>query len=176
MAKKTYEALNSQLLEELPILYDESCQIISMCFKSFLVGYLRLTQQWKTNIRSTLTTFEMNGGQLTWLQIVDRFTNKTSTVAEQIFQLTITAKNFSDKLKHLSPTKLSALMQQIDQGEKYLQTQEIRRLIRNRYAEKDLYTVIRDFPQGLDHRTTDINVRSVSKTKFSSSFQQIGFV
>jgi len=160
LAKKTYEALNSQLLEELPILYTESCQIISMCFKSFLVGYLRLAQQWKTNIRSTLTTIEITAGQLTWLQIVDRFTNKTSTVAEQIFQLTITAKNFSDKLKHLSPTKLSTLMQQIDQGEKYLQTQDIRRLIRNRYAEKDLFTVIRDFPQGLDHRTTDINVRS----------------
>ena len=54
LAKKTYEALNSQLLEELPILYEDSCQIISLCFKSFLVGYLRLMQQWKTNIHSTL--------------------------------------------------------------------------------------------------------------------------
>ena len=50
-------------------------------------------------------------------------------------------------------------MQQIEQGEKNVQTPDVRRLIRNRYPEKDLYTVIRDVPQGLDR----INVRTVSE-------------
>jgi hypothetical protein len=43
-----------------------------------------------------------------------------------------------------------------------IQTDEIRRLLRNRYAEKDLYTVIRNYTNGTNNRTTEIIVRSVS--------------
>ena len=43
-----------------------------------------------------------------------------------------------------------------------MQTDDIRRLIRNRYAEKDLFTAIRDYNSGVQHRTTGISVRTVS--------------
>ncbi|CAF0973628.1 unnamed protein product [Adineta steineri] len=54
LAKKTYEALNSQLLEELPILYEHSCEILSICLKAFISGHLRLMQHMKTNIQYVL--------------------------------------------------------------------------------------------------------------------------
>lgn len=54
LAKKTYEALNSQLLEELPILYEHSCEILSICLKAFIVGHLRLMQHMRTNIQQIL--------------------------------------------------------------------------------------------------------------------------
>jgi hypothetical protein len=44
-----------------------------------------------------------------------------------------------------------------------MQTPDIRRLLRNRYPEKDLFTVIRDSTGSVDHRTTDIPVRTVSQ-------------
>ena len=43
-----------------------------------------------------------------------------------------------------------------------MQTDEVRRLIRNRYAEKDLFTVIRNYTSVIGQRTPDITVRSVS--------------
>ena len=60
----------------------------------------------------------MTSEQLSWLQIVDRFTRKNSSTAEQLFQLTITAKNFSDKLKNLPPAKLTSLMNVIYNSDK----------------------------------------------------------
>jgi hypothetical protein len=164
LAKKTYEALNSQLLEELPILYDHSCQILSLCLKAFIIGHLRLMQHMRTNIQYILnqTTSPASSGQLSWLQIVERFTLKNSPAAEQLFQLTITAKNFSDKLKNFSATKIASLMNNVDNSDKdvLIQTDEIRRLLRNRYVEKDLYTVIRNYTNGTNDRTTEITVRS----------------
>ena len=55
LAKKTYEALNSQLLEELPTLYDNSCQIVAMCLKAFIVGHLRLMQHMRANLQLILS-------------------------------------------------------------------------------------------------------------------------
>jgi len=46
--------LNSQLLEELPILYEHSCQILSICLKAFIIGHLRLMQHMRTNIQIVL--------------------------------------------------------------------------------------------------------------------------
>lgn len=37
----------------------------------------------------------------------------------------------------------------------------MRRLLRSRYAEKDLFTVIRNYESGTNNRTTDVSVRSV---------------
>ncbi|CAF3952566.1 unnamed protein product [Rotaria sp. Silwood2] len=163
LAKKTYEALNSQLLEELPILYEHSCEILSICLKAFIVGHLRLIQHMRTNIQYILnqTTSPAISGQLSWLQIVERFTSKNSSAAEQLFQLTITAKNFSDKLKNLSTTRISSMNNVYNSNrDTYMQTDEIRRLLRSRYAEKDLYTVIRDYGNATNNRTTEIIVRS----------------
>ncbi|CAF3512014.1 unnamed protein product [Adineta steineri] len=164
LAKKTYEALNSQLLEELPILYEHSCEILSICLKAFISGHLRLMQHMKTKIQYVLnlTTSSTTCGQLSWLQIIERFTKKNSSAAEQLFQLTITAKNFSDKLKNLSPTRISSLMNNVYNSDKdtYMQTDEMRRLLRNRYAEKNLFTVIRNYTNGTNNRTTEMNVRS----------------
>ena len=50
-----------------------------------------------------------------------------------------------------------------------MQTDEIRRLLRNRYAEKNLFTVIRNYTSGTNNPTTDILVRSVSKINNSLS-------
>lgn len=44
-----------------------------------------------------------------------------------------------------------------------MQTDETRRLLRNRYAEKDLFTVVRNYIGGTNNRTTEIIVRSVSR-------------
>ncbi len=60
----------------------------------------------------------MSSGQLSWLQIVERFTSKNNPAAEQIFQLTITAKNFSDKLKNFSAAKIASLMNNVYNSEK----------------------------------------------------------
>jgi hypothetical protein len=49
---------------------------------------------------------------------VERFTLKNNPVAEQIFQLTITAKNFSDKLKNFSGAKIASLMNNVYNSEK----------------------------------------------------------
>ncbi|CAF1177190.1 unnamed protein product [Adineta ricciae] len=164
LAKKTYEALNSQLLEELPVLYEHSCQILCICLKAFIVGHLRLMQHMKTNIHHVLklTSSPTNPGQLSWLQIVERFTSKNGSTAEQLFQLTITAKNFSDKLKHFSVARISSLMSNVYNGDKdaLMQTDEIRRLLRNNYAERDLFTVIRNYPNPTNNRTSEISVRT----------------
>ncbi|CAF1070608.1 unnamed protein product [Rotaria sordida] len=158
LAKKTYEALNSQLLEELPILYEHSCEILAICLKAFITGHLRLIQHMRINIQYILnqTTSPTVPGQLSWLQIVERFTSKNSSVAEQLFQLTITAKNFSDKLKNLS-TINNVYNSNKDIS---IQTDDIRRLLRTRYAEKDLYTVIRNYGNETNNRSMDIVVRS----------------
>ncbi|CAF3466732.1 unnamed protein product [Rotaria socialis] len=163
LAKKTYEALNSQLLEELPILYERSCEILALCLKAFITGHLRLMQHMKTNIQHVLnqTTSPASSGQLSWLQIVERFTSKNSSAAEQIFQLTITAKNFSDKLKNLSFTRMSSISSVYNSNkDSNIQTDEIRRLLRSRYPEKDLYTVIRNYGSSTNNRAMDIVVRS----------------
>jgi hypothetical protein len=49
---------------------------------------------------------------------VERFTSKTSSTAEQLFQLTITAKNFSDKLKNFSAARISSLMHNVYNSDK----------------------------------------------------------
>jgi len=51
----------------------------------------------------------INLEQLNWQKILERFTIKTNSSTEQIFQLTITAKNFSEKLKNLSTIQISNL-------------------------------------------------------------------
>lgn len=45
LSKQTYDVLNSQLLEQLPILYETTCQILSICVTEFLRGHARLMQQ-----------------------------------------------------------------------------------------------------------------------------------
>ncbi len=49
---------------------------------------------------------------------MERFTSKTSSTAEQLFQLTITAKNFSDKLKNFSAARISSLMHNVYNSDK----------------------------------------------------------
>lgn len=48
--------------------------------------------------------------QLNWEQIFGRFIAKNNLAAEVIFQLKITSKNFSEKLKSLSATQISSIM------------------------------------------------------------------
>ncbi|CAF1083648.1 unnamed protein product [Adineta steineri] len=159
LSKQTYEILNNQLLEELPILYEHTCQILSICFKEYIRAYFRLTQQMKTNTQLVLnqTISAMTLEQLNWQQILERFTIKNNLVTEQFFQLTITAKNFSERLKHLSTTKISLGMNNTYNYDKetYIQTDEIRQLIKNRYPEKDLFTVIQDYNGSNNNRTTN---------------------
>ncbi|CAF1147895.1 unnamed protein product [Adineta steineri] len=159
LSKQTYEILNNQLLEELPILYEHTCQILSICFKEYIRAYFRLIQQMKTNTQLVLnqTISSMTLEQLNWQQILERFTIKNNLVTEQFFQLTITAKNFSERLKHLSTTKISLGMNNTYNYDKetYIQTDEIRQLIKNRYPEKDLFTVIQDYNGSSNNRTTN---------------------
>ncbi|CAF0817065.1 unnamed protein product [Adineta steineri] len=159
LSKQTYEILNNQLLEELPILYEHTCQILSICFKEYIRAYFRLIQQMKTNTQLVLnqTISAMTLEQLNWQQILERFTIKNNLVTEQFFQLTITAKNFSERLKHLSTTKISLGMNNTYNYDKetYIQTDEIRQLIKNRYPEKDLYTVIQDYNGSNNNRTAN---------------------
>jgi len=68
------------------------------------------------NIHSLLPSTTSN--QLSWLQILERFNTKTNPTAEQLFQLTITAKNFSDKIKNLSPNRISTLLASVYQTDK----------------------------------------------------------
>ncbi|CAF4343056.1 unnamed protein product, partial [Adineta steineri] len=130
LSKQTYESLNNQLLEELPILYEHTCQILSICFKEYIRAYFLLIQQMKTNTQLVLnqTISAMTLEQLNWQQILERFTIKNNLVTEQFFQLTITAKNFSERLKHLSTTKISLGMNNTYNYDKetYIQTDEIR--------------------------------------------------
>jgi len=59
-------------------------------------------QQMRINIQVVLNQVYLPPAtieQLNWQQIVERFNTKTNTANEQIFQLTITAKNFSERLK-----------------------------------------------------------------------------
>jgi hypothetical protein len=59
-------------------------------------------QQMRINIQVVLNQVYLPPAtieQLNWQQIVERFNTKTNSANEQIFQLTITAKNFSERLK-----------------------------------------------------------------------------
>jgi hypothetical protein len=59
-------------------------------------------QQTRINIQVVLNQVYLPPAtieQLNWQQIVERFNTKTNSANEQIFQLTITAKNFSERLK-----------------------------------------------------------------------------
>lgn len=64
-------------------------------------------QQMRINIQSYLSSTNIE--QLNWQQIIERFTRKTNPANEQIVQLTITAKNFSEKLKNLPLMQISNL-------------------------------------------------------------------
>ncbi|CAF4371134.1 unnamed protein product, partial [Adineta steineri] len=136
----------------------------------YIRAYFRLIQQMKTNTQLVLnqTISSMTLEQLNWQQILERFTIKNNLVTEQFFQLTITAKNFSERLKHLSTTKISLGMNNTYNYDKetYIQTDEIRQLIKNRYPEKDLFTVIQDYNGSNNNRTansrSEIIVQNVS--------------
>ncbi|CAF1113081.1 unnamed protein product [Rotaria sp. Silwood1] len=149
LSKETYELLNNQLLEELPLLYEYSCQIISICLKEFIHAHLYLIQQTRINIQIILNQIipPVNFQQLNWQQIVDRFLAKNNSVAEKLNQLIITSKNFSEKTKNLSTTQLSSLINNLYNYDKktYIQTNEIRNLLKNNYPEKDLFIVIQDY-------------------------------
>ncbi|CAF0846447.1 unnamed protein product [Didymodactylos carnosus] len=165
LAKKTYEALNCQLLEELPILYEHSSHIVWICLKAFICGHLRLMQHMRAGINIILTqttspaallSSSATSAQLSWLQIVERFTTKSNEAAEMLFHLTSTAKNFSEKLKSLSSSRANSIVingpMSPASGNVYdsdkeipVQNDETRRLVRNRYLERDLYTVIRNY-------------------------------
>ncbi|CAF0763399.1 unnamed protein product [Rotaria sordida] len=82
--------------KELRILYEHSCEVLSVRLKVFIIGHLHLIQNVRTNIQYILNQTRSPAGssQLSWLQIVEQFTSKTSSPAEQLFQLTITAKIF----------------------------------------------------------------------------------
>ena len=54
LSKHAYETLNNQLLEELPILYDNSCQILLICLTEYLRAHYRLMQQTRINIQIVL--------------------------------------------------------------------------------------------------------------------------
>ena len=51
LSKHTYELLNNQLVDELPLLYQHSYQIVSMCLHAFIIGHVHLMRQMQTNIR-----------------------------------------------------------------------------------------------------------------------------
>ncbi len=52
--------LNNQLLEELPILYENSCQILAVCLKEYLRAHYRLMQQTRINIQIVLNQVRKN--------------------------------------------------------------------------------------------------------------------
>lgn len=51
LSKRTYDELNNQLLEDLPILYQCTCQILAICLKEYLRAHCRLMEQVRLNTR-----------------------------------------------------------------------------------------------------------------------------
>ncbi|CAF3873762.1 unnamed protein product [Rotaria sordida] len=169
LSKQTYELLNNQLLEELPILYEYSCQILSICLKEFLHGHLYLMQQMRINIQIVLNQIIplINFQQLNWQEIVNRFIVKNNTATEGLNQLIITSKNFSERIKNLSTIQLSSIMSNLYNSDKdtYIQTDEIRNLLKNNYPEQDLFIVIQDYTSNsynnqLTNSKSDFSVRN----------------
>lgn len=95
------------MLDELPILYETTCQILSICLKEYLYAHFRLIHQMKIDIQNNLLSITIE--QLNWQQIHERFNRKVIPINEQLFQLTITAKNFAEKLKTLPTIQISNL-------------------------------------------------------------------
>ena len=54
LSKQAYEILNNQLLEELPVLYEYSCQILSICVKEYIRAHYCLMQQMKIKTQFVL--------------------------------------------------------------------------------------------------------------------------
>ncbi|CAF1430242.1 unnamed protein product [Adineta ricciae] len=165
LSKHTYETLNNQLLEELPILYETSCEILSLATKEYIRAYYRLMQHMNTNIQLVLnkTIPLVTSEHLTWQNILERYLTKNDAVGEQIFQLTITAKNFSERVKSLSTSRVGSGVANTYNCDKetYIQTDEIRQSMKNRYPEKDLFVVIQD------HIGYSNNQSTMSRTEFT---------
>jgi hypothetical protein len=51
LSKQTYDVLNNRLLDELPILYDYSSQIVTICLKEYLHAHFHLMQQMRINFQ-----------------------------------------------------------------------------------------------------------------------------
>lgn len=81
----------------MPILYDTAYQILSISLKEYLRAHCCFMQQTRVHFQMILNLQDLN-----WQDILDRFTKKISSSDEQLLQLTITAKNFAEKSKHMS--------------------------------------------------------------------------
>lgn len=91
VAKHDYEALNSQLVEDLPVLYSYSVQLIEHCLHSLLLAQRRFysaTLAQLLNLPLTLTASSDQG-------IVEAFTVAHTAVTERMSQLTIVPKTFN---------------------------------------------------------------------------------
>ncbi|CAM4927698.1 unnamed protein product [Rotaria socialis] len=148
-SKQSYEILNNRLIEELPVLYEYSCQILSICLKEYIRAYLCLMQQMRINTQSILNQVLLSGNvqQLNWQEILERFNEKNNTTSEELFQLTITAKNFSERIKNLSKTQLTSIKNNFYNYDKdtYLQTDEVRNLLKHNFPEQNLFIVIQNY-------------------------------
>lgn len=131
-----------------------------MSLRAFLCGHFRLVQQMQTLLHQI--SLSVPAAQLSWLQIVERFSGKTSKTSEQIFQLTITAKNFTEKVKHLPPSKLSSFNNQFSRLEQNFSTQneENRRTVRNRFAETNLFMINTDFQALNQSKSSETTLRN----------------
>lgn len=81
----------------MPILYDTAYQILSISLKEYLRAHCCFMHQTRVHFQMILNLQDLN-----WQDILDRFTKKISSSDEQLLQLTITAKNFAEKSKHMS--------------------------------------------------------------------------
>ncbi|CAF2058869.1 unnamed protein product [Rotaria magnacalcarata] len=148
-SKQSYEVLNNQLIEELPVLYEYGCQILSICLKEYIRAYLCLMQQMRINTQNILNQVLLSDDvqQLNWQEILERFNEKNNTTSEELFQLTITAKNFSERIRNLSKTQLTSIIKNFYNYDKdtYLQTDEVRNLLKHNFPEQNLFIVIQNY-------------------------------
>ncbi|GFR28534.1 dynamin-binding protein [Trichonephila clavata] len=144
MAKNTYEALNSQLLDDLPKLCELSVEILHDCICCFLKA--------KKNFVGRTTKLLFNLMDLPLLlgsqdsSILDTFQVKHTLVMDDLSQLSILPKEFqscikSDTLKRNSSTRTSFSGAQVVKT----QTPSQKVHVKSCYPHTDLYTACQNF-------------------------------
>lgn len=91
VAKHDYEALNSQLVEDLPVLYRYSVQLIEHCLHSLLLAQRRFYSATLAQLLNLPLTLTASSDQ----DIVEAFAVAHAAVTERMSQLTIVPKTFN---------------------------------------------------------------------------------
>ncbi|CAL1281416.1 unnamed protein product [Larinioides sclopetarius] len=147
MARNTYEALNSQLLDDLPKLCDLSVEILYDCIRCFLKAKKNFVGR-TTKLLFTLMDLPLllgsQGGS-----ILDTFQVKHTLVMDDLSQLTILPKELhscikTDTLKRNSTSRASATSLSGANGIK-TQTPSQKVHVKSCFPHTDLYTACENF-------------------------------